>query len=112
MDENRNSFLITEGQFRVIHRKISSETPLYKIGVPYHTYKKADALPLVPGEVAEIQFALIPTSIIIRKGHRIRIAIGGADKDTFTRLPKEGNPEITVSRNKEHASSIELPVIQ
>ncbi|MDQ3818077.1 MAG: hypothetical protein M3362_10325, partial [Acidobacteriota bacterium] len=54
---------------------------------------------------------LLPTSVLIRRNHRIRIAIAGHDKDTFARIPASGVPAITVSRNKRHASLIELPVI-
>jgi len=48
---------------------------------------------------------------LVKKGHRIRVAIAGADADTFLRYPKEGgNPTIAVQRNRSHASHIELPV--
>ena len=66
---------------------------------------------MVPGEVAEVTFALHPTSILFRKGHRIRIAIGGADADTFARIPAEGTPEWTVELSPDRASHIVLPVI-
>ncbi len=112
VDQNGISYLITEGQFRVIHRKLSSEPPLYILPIPHHTYTKKDALPLIPGELAEIQFALIPTSIVIPKGHRFRISLGGADKDTFTKLPKQGFPTIQIFRNESHASCIEIPIIE
>ena len=68
-------------------------------------------MPLVPGEVAELSFALLPISVLVRKGRRIRIAIAGADKDTFARVPEKGIPTITVARNSLHASYIDLPVI-
>jgi putative CocE/NonD family hydrolase len=63
------------------------------------------------GEVAEVIFALHPTSVLSPRGHRIRIAIGGADADTFARIPAEGTPEWTVERSPERASRILLPVI-
>jgi predicted acyl esterase len=66
-------------------------------------------MPLVPGEVAELTFGLLPTSVLIRKKHRIRVAIAGHDKDTFARIPPEETP-ITVARNKLHASLINLPI--
>jgi predicted acyl esterase len=69
-------------------------------------------MPLVPGEVTELTFGLLPTSVLIKKSHRIRIAIAGHDKDTFARIPAEGNPNITVARNKIHASFIVLPTIK
>ena len=79
--------------------------------VPYHSYKKTDAEPLIPGEVSEIKFGLYATSVLIRKGHRIRIAIAGADKDTFAKYPKDSKPTITVHRSKNYTSHIDLPLI-
>ena len=100
---------VTEGALRALHRKISAETPPYRLAVPYHSCKKQDAMPLVPGQIAELKFALQPTSILIKKGHRLRIAIAGADKETFARIPETGVPTIKVVRNKQNASWIELP---
>ncbi|UCF29567.1 MAG: hydrolase, partial [Chloroflexota bacterium] len=67
---------------------------------------------LVPGEVAEISFALMPVSVQIKKGHRLRVAIAGHDKDTFAPIPQQGAPTITIQRNSRFASSIELPIIK
>ena len=78
---------------------------------PYHSFKRKDSLPLIPGEVAEITFGLLPTSVLIRKGHKLRIAIAGTDKDTFRRYPDEGTPTITINRDNTHASFIDIPVI-
>jgi putative CocE/NonD family hydrolase len=103
---------VTEGALRALHRKISTETPPYKLLVPYHSFKKKDAMPLVPGQVAELKFGLQPTSILIRKGHRLRIAIAGADKNSFAQIPSQGTPAISVARNHKNASWIELPVIR
>jgi len=103
---------ITEGQLRAIHRKISADTPPYKLLVPYHSFKRKDAMPLTPGEIAELKFGLLPTSALIKKDHRIRIAIAGHDKDTFARIPPAGSLVITVIRNKSYASYIDLPIIK
>jgi hypothetical protein len=103
---------ITEGQLRGIQRKVSTDPPPYRLLVPYHSFKRKDSMPLALGEVAELTFGLLPTSVLIRKGHRIRIAIAGHDKDTFACIPVEGTPVITVARNKRYASFVDLPVVQ
>jgi len=105
---------ITDGQLRFIHRKISDEKPPYKLFVPYHSYLKKDQLPLVPGEIAEISFGMQPTSLIVRKGCRLRLVIAGADKESFARYPKDESitPTFTIERNKVNASYIELPLIK
>jgi predicted acyl esterase len=112
VDENGRVTYVTEGQLRAIHRKVSDETPPYKLQVPYHSFKKKVAIPLVPGEIAEITFGLLPTSALIRKGHRIRLGIAGHDEGTFPRIPAEGTPVISVARNKLHASFVDLPVVR
>jgi predicted acyl esterase len=80
--------------------------------VPYHTFKEVDARPLVPGKVAELSFGLLPTSVLIRKGHRIQVSIAGHDAGTFVRVPAQGTPVITLERDKRRASYIDLPVVQ
>jgi hypothetical protein len=112
VDEGGKVTYVTEGLLRAIHRKVSDAPPPYKMLTPYHSFKRQDAMPLVPGEIAKLNFGLLPTSVLIKKGHRIRIAIAGHDKDTFARIPAEGRPVITVARNTSHASFIELPVVQ
>lgn len=111
VDPENNVTYITEGQFRVIHRKISGEQPPYVTCVPYHSFKEKDILPLVLNEVAEIKFGLLSISALIRKNHRIRVSIAGADKASFERCPSTGNPILNVMRNSEFASMIELPII-
>jgi predicted acyl esterase len=65
----------------------------------------------VPGEVTRIEFGLLPTSVLIQAGHRIRVAIAGHDAGIFQRIPETGDPIIKVERNPTHASMIELPVV-
>lgn len=109
--EGRVTYL-TEGQLRALHRKVSAEEPPYHLSAPYHSFKEADAMPLIPGEMAELHFGLLPTSVLIRRGHRIRVSIAGHDQGTFPRTPAEGNPLIQAARNRAAASYIDLPVIQ
>jgi len=102
---------VGEGQLRLLHRKVSEEVSPFVTAGPYHSYKEADAEPMVQGEVVEVTVALHPTSVLFRRGHRIRIAIGGGDADTFARIPAEGMPVWTVERGTSRASHITLPVI-
>ena len=112
VDEKGVVTYLTEGEFRALHRKISNEKSPCKILVPYHSFKQKDAMPLVPGQLAELKFGLQPTSVLIRKGHRLRVAIAGHDKNTFARIPAEGRPVITVGRAQKHQSLIELPAVE
>ncbi len=110
VDAQGNVTYITEGELRALHRRVASAPAPYQTFVPYHTFKAQDALPLVPGEIAELHFGLYPTSVLIRAGHRLRVGIAGHDAGTFPRIPATGTPTITVARNRGHASWIELPI--
>lgn len=101
---------LTEGCLRGIHRKLAKDESPYAAIVPPRTYERKDAMPLVPGEIAELKFDLLPTSYLFRKGHRIRIALAGADKDHFSQ-PFGKPPRLRYFRSDEHASSVALPVM-
>jgi hypothetical protein len=84
-----------------IHSHVEEEPPFVTPG-PFHSYREADAAPMVPGEMEEVLF---------KRSHRIRIAIGGADADTFARIPAGGTPLWTLDRSPSRGSHIMLPVI-
>jgi len=52
----------------------------------------------------------LPTSVLLRNGHRIRMALAGADASLFERVPGEGTPKLTVYREAQRASYLDLPV--
>jgi putative CocE/NonD family hydrolase len=112
VDENGRVTYITEGQLRAACRKVSEREPTFMLFGPYRTFERLDASPLMPGEIAELTFDLFATSVLIKKGHCIRVAIAGADKDTFARYPLDDDniPNIRVERNKKFASKIVLPM--
>lgn len=56
-------------------------------------------------------FELMPTSVLVPEGHRLCIAIAGADADTFRRIPEEEMPELTIHLGGVHASHVVLPVV-
>jgi uncharacterized protein len=112
VDEKGVVRYITEGQLRGIHRQLSPDAAPHWTGMPYRTFKRGDALPLPRHEMVEMTFGLQPTSVLFRRGHCIRIAIAGADKDTFARYPQHGTPTLTLSRSRTMTSSIQLPVIR
>jgi len=103
--------LISDGQLRAVDRKPADPASLpYDQGPAPHSFRRADALPVVPGKVMDVRFALQPTAALIRKGHRLRVAIAGADKDTFRRY-SEGKPDrFTVQYGGARPSGIELTV--
>lgn len=100
---------ITEGQLRAIHR-----VPADPGGMPFdqgpepHSFNRADALPVEPGKTMHIRFALNPTAALLRKGHRLRLAVAGSDANVFSRYPAEGSEQFTFHVSGTRASSIEL----
>ena len=108
VDENGNSTYITEGGLRLIHRK---EQVQDDENFNMHSFNEEDAVPMVKGEVSEVAFKMWPTSVLIKKGHSIRIAIAGADKSIFDRIPSIGKPTYEIMRNVIHMSFVELPIV-
>ena len=99
---------VTEGMLRPRHRP-SAATRVYETEGPYRTFTRADYKPLVPGEQMECAFDLLPTSWLFKRGHRLRVAITGADKDHFKVIEHECTFGIHVGG--ERSSMIELPVV-
>jgi uncharacterized protein len=101
---------VTEGMLRALHRK-ESAAPAHHRGIaPYRSFARADAAPLAPGEVSILRFAFLPTSWRFAAGHRLRVAIAGADADNFGQVPHGRPPVLTIHRGGVHASSIALPL--
>lgn len=111
VDERGQVRLLTEGQLRGLHRKVSKDLPPYPMFGPFHSLMKKDAAPIVPDEIFTLSFDLLPISVLLKKGHRIRVAIAGADKDTFAPLPGCESPTLVVERNSRYPSFIDLPII-
>jgi len=102
---------LTEGQLRLIHRKPADPKSLpYDQGPAPHSFRRADALPVVPSQTMTVRFALSPVAAKIARGHRIRLALGGHDADTFKRYPATGEVTFRIARGGRDPSRIELPM--
>lgn len=110
VDERGCVAQVTEGALRALHRRVGDGPAPYRQSVPYRTFKRGDAQPLGSGEIAELTFDLIPTSYLFRRGHRIRLAIAGADASHFAVLPAAAGT-LGVHRSRLCASRIDLPVV-
>ncbi len=108
IDENGEVHYITEGLFRAIHRN-SLGSLGYKDVVPQYTYRKSYSSPLKKNEISKIEFDLLPTSFVFKKGHYIRIAISLGDKDHYKAVTPIGT-KIHVYRNAVYPSKIILPI--
>jgi uncharacterized protein len=99
---------VTEGELRALHRADGSHPPYLQPG-PYHSFKREDGLPLRTGESSSLDFAMIATSYLFKRGHAIRLALAGADRDHFVVLPGPP-PDWTLYHEAAHPSSLELPI--
>ncbi|KAK4502926.1 hypothetical protein PRZ48_006353 [Zasmidium cellare] len=103
---------VTEGVLGLIHRKIAPENALpFDHGPMPHTFFQKDSTPVVPGSEMAVSLRLFATAALIRKGHRLRIAIAGADVDTFPSTIAEGKEErFDIRRGGSAASKLCLPL--
>ena len=107
---DRWSFYLTEGQLRFLHRRLGSDPP-YRQLTPYHSFRRADALPVVANENMTLRFGLQPLSVRIPAGYRLRLALAGADADTFAPLAQDQAPSWTITRSPAFPSFIDLPIM-
>ena len=106
--DGRSTYL-GEGQLRAIHRKPADPASLpYDQGPAPHSFRRADALPVKPGQMMTLRFALLPTAALIKQGHRLRVAIAGGDADTFHRYSQGKAETFTVAYGGAQASHIEI----
>ena len=100
---------VTEGELRAASRRVTATSSRLEAGGPVHPFTRAAARPLAPGRPVRLQIGMVPTSVLFEKGHRIRVAVAGADRGTFARLPAAGTPTLTVFHHTGRLSWIDLP---
>jgi putative CocE/NonD family hydrolase len=104
-----SSTYVSEGVLRASHRQLSV-APYRNLGLPWTRSHAVDVRPL-PNSPAELTFDLLPTAKRFRAGHRIRVTIQGADRDTHARV-SHGAPTVVLYRDRRRASRIVLPVMR
>ena len=97
------------GQFRASHRALG-KAPYDTMGLPWHSYDRATAQPLVGGTPSEVAFEMLPLSYIFKAGHRVRLTVFFAD--TASPAVPDTASRITLVRNPSMPSSVTLPIIQ
>lgn len=109
VDEEGRSHYVTEGVLRASHRKLDP-APWDNLGLPFQRSFQEDVQPLPAGEPAELVMDLYPTATVFNAGHRIRVAIMGADADNIE------VPDVAatwnVFRGGDTASRIVLPMMR
>ena len=98
---------VTQGLLNLEHRKLAG---LDNGGSTdrFHSFVRQDMAPMTPGASEDVTIAISPIAALIRKGHRLRIAIAGADADNLERIPAHGDETLTIARGED--SYVEVPV--
>jgi uncharacterized protein len=102
---------VAKGWLRVSHRELDPELTLpYR---PYHRHRRR--LFLKPGEIVEVQVEIWPTSMVFRKGHRIRLDVqprDGVGSQSYMHYHADYNTGTnTIYAGGDKPSYILLPVI-
>jgi putative CocE/NonD family hydrolase len=103
---------VTKGWLRASHRKLDPQRSLpYR---PYHAHDEHQWLK--PGEIVECQVEIWPTSMVFRKGHKIRLDIGpvdGVGSLYFSHFHADYNQgaENTIYSGGDRESYLLLPII-
>lgn len=97
VDGKGSSYYITEGHLRLIQRKLNTAEQTL------HTYRRKDAESAVKDTEMEADLTLLPTSVLLAKGMRLRLLLASGDESTFATA---GDFEAKISS----ASRLELPV--
>lgn len=107
--DGRVSYL-TEGAFRLIHRKPSPTPEPFRQFGPSHSFKREDASPMPAGRAELVAFTLMPISVVLKPGHRIRLSIAGADAAAFAATPADGPaPLYGFERGQDRRTRLLLP---
>ncbi len=98
--------LLTEGLLRIVHRTrlVPSVDGPSRVEA---SYRRCDALSLAPGEMVTHAIELLPTAMRLRRRHRLRLRLAGADLDHFA-APTAPGLTWRIERSK---SRLLLPVL-
>jgi len=94
---------LTEGLLRGSHRHLPSAT---RTTSPSDPAFEGSPEPLRVGEREPLEWELLPISVLLPAGSRVRVCLAGADRPLFRRIPDEGDVVLEV-----HGTSwIDLPL--
>ncbi|MXO66746.1 CocE/NonD family hydrolase [Altericroceibacterium endophyticum] len=103
--------VVSFGRLKVSHRKTSA-APWDTMGLPWHSGREADVMPLGAGETAMLSIAMMPLAHRVLPGHRLRFLVTGADprQRNLADLVQNPPPKIAVHYGWETGSRLDLPL--
>ena len=102
--------VITEGRLKASLRA-ENPAPFTVPGTPWHRAYAADAAMLMPGEAVAMHFDLLPTSYVVRQGHRIQLTVTGSDYRERGRDPQLEGARIVLRSSAKNRAWLDVPVI-
>jgi len=99
---------LTEGVLRLLHRKTQGK-PCDPASDTRRSFARADAAPVTPGELMQVEIPMQPTAALIQKGHHLRLSLAGADAGTFSTLTGDKTATWSVAFGA-GGSSLRLPL--
>jgi putative CocE/NonD family hydrolase len=109
---------ISTGLLSASYRAVDSSRSRYVNGVmiqPWHAFTVASRQSVVPGQAMLVPVEVFPAAALIRKGHKLRIAISASNQaegvwPTPQQVLANGNVS-TILNDPTHPSSVVLPVV-
>jgi uncharacterized protein len=109
---------ITTGLMSASYRAVDTSRSRYIDGVmmqPWHPFTAASRLAVVPGQPMLVPVEVFPAAAVVRKGHKLRIAISASNQaQGVWSLPMQAkaNGNVTsILTSRAHPSSIVLPLV-
>lgn len=105
--------VVAFGRLALSHR-VEGRAPYAAMGLPFHPGRKADVMPLPPGQVVQVNIDMTPIARVVPAGARLRLTVAGADprQRNLKDIRQNPAPVITVHRGGADASRLDLPIVK
>lgn len=109
---------LTQGALLGSHRALDTDKTWYlpdgSVLRPHHSYTRAAAQPVVPGELTRYDIEIFPTAALIEPGHRLRLALTTYDFPSLVPIKSQraalASGSYRVRQGGIHASSLLVPL--
>lgn len=109
---------LTNGLQTLSMRAVDASRSRYLDGqmiTPWHPYTQASVVPVGSGNIVKVSVEIFPTSALIKKGHKLRIAVGPSNiAQGLPPVPTLLNSlagALTIYSDAQHPSSVVIPVV-
>ncbi|PLR98767.1 CocE/NonD family hydrolase [Bacillus sp. T33-2] len=109
---------LTAGWLAASFRKLDKSKTRYLDGEiiqPWHPFTAESVEEVVPGMPMKLNIEIFPTNAVIKKGHKLRVAVGPSDFphaiSPLPQLGKQAGGTVTILHDANHPSSIVVPAL-